>query len=190
MDLDCENPSIVYKLIDELGNNRLFSFIYTNYIKTLNLKGNERVLDFGSGSGAGSKHLAKVLQKGNGHLTCIDISAYWMKKAKKRMKKYTNVDFLLGQLPDLNLKSNSFDAIYVFYTLHHVPQNLRNDIVKEFFKILKEDGRLYIKEPQRKNDGMPISEICDLMQKNGFHQEHSKTEKASFSAIYSKPDNN
>ena len=74
--------TMLYRIIDEFGNNRLFSFLYKNYIRTLNLKGNERVLDFGSGSGAGSKHLAKILQKSGGHITCIDISKYWTEKAK------------------------------------------------------------------------------------------------------------
>lgn len=66
MDLRYENPSLVYKLIDELGNNKLFSFIYKNYLKELKFKNNEKVLDFGSGSGAWSRHLAEVLKKANG----------------------------------------------------------------------------------------------------------------------------
>jgi ubiquinone/menaquinone biosynthesis C-methylase UbiE len=52
--------SFLYRLIDELGNNRVFSFIYKKYINQIGLEGNETVLDFGSGSGAGSRHLAKI----------------------------------------------------------------------------------------------------------------------------------
>lgn len=185
MGLGYENPSLLYRLIDEFGNNRLFGFIYKDYIRTLNLKGNERVLDFGSGSGAGSKHLAKILDKG-GHLTCVDISKYWIEKAKKRMKCYDNVNFLLGQLPELKLDSNSFDVIYIFYALHDVSKDLRNGLVSEFFRILKNEGRLYIKEPQRENDGMPIEEITELMKSNGFYQESSKTYKGTYSAVYRK----
>jgi ubiquinone/menaquinone biosynthesis C-methylase UbiE len=111
MALCYENHSFLYRLIDELGNNLLFSSIYTKYIETLNLNGNERVLDFGSGSGAESKHLARILQNGKGHLTCVDISSYWMEVARKRMKNYKKVDFIIGQLPDLGLEDNSFDVI-------------------------------------------------------------------------------
>jgi ubiquinone/menaquinone biosynthesis C-methylase UbiE len=186
MDLGYENPSFLYKLIDELGNNRLFSFMYKNYIRTLNLKGNEKVLDFGSGSGAGSKHLAKILQKCGGHLSCVDISSYWTEKAKKRLKHYDNVDFLVGQLSEFKLDGNSFDIIYIFYALHDVSKDLRNDIVSEFFRILKNDGRLYIKEPQRENDGMPIEEILELMKSNGFYEEGSKIYKGTYSAVYKK----
>ncbi|MGD0057292.1 MAG: class I SAM-dependent methyltransferase [Methanomassiliicoccales archaeon] len=38
------------------------------------LTGNEMVIDFGSGSGMGARYLAKELSKGDGHLTCVDIS--------------------------------------------------------------------------------------------------------------------
>lgn len=186
MSLGYENPVFIYKLVDELGNNKLFSFIYTSYIKTLGLNGNERVLDFGSGSGAGSRHLAKILREGDGHLTCVDISSYWTEKAKKRMKNYKNVEFLVGELPDLKLAAESFDVVYINYTLHDVSKNLRNGIVKEFYRILKNEGRLFIHEPQRKNDGMPVSEIIELMKDNGFYEERSKAEKNSFSAVYKK----
>lgn len=186
MDLGYENPSLLYRIIDEFGNNRLFSFIYKNYIKTLHLKGNEKVLDFGSGSGAGSRHLAEILQKDNGHLTCIDISKYWTEKAKNRMKYYDNVDFLVGQLPELQLEEDSFDVIYIFYALHDVSNGLRNGIVSEFFRVLKNEGKLYIKEPQRENDGMPIEEIVELMKSNGFYEENSKIGKGTYSAVYRK----
>ena len=186
MYLSYENPSLLYRFIDEFGNNRLFSSRYKDYINTLNIKGNEKVMDFGSGSGAGSKHLAQILQASGGHLTCVDISEYWTEKAKKRMREYNNVDFLVGQLPELKLKENYFDVIYIFYALHHVSKDLRDGIVSEFFRILKSEGRLYIKEPQRENDGIPIEEIIGLMKSNGFSEVESKTEKGTYRAVYKK----
>lgn len=186
MEIGYENPTMLYKLIDEFGNNRLFGFIYTNYIKTLKLNGTENILDFGSGSGAGSKHLAKILQKGTGHLTCVDISEYWTQKAAKRMKKYNNVEVLVGQLGELKLESKSFDVIYIFYALHDVSNELREGIVREFFRLLKDDGRLCIKEPQRENDGMPVAEINELMRNNGFCEHSSKEYKNTYSAVYIK----
>lgn len=184
MILTYENPTLLYRLFDDLGKNKLFSFIYTDFIKTLNLKGTESVLDFGSGSGAGSRHLAKILQ--HGHLTCVDISDFWMAKAKKRMKKYCNVDYYTGQLPELNLKSNSFDVIYIFYVLHDVEKEYRSGILNEMFRLLKEDGRICIKEPQREYDGMPVAEIKELMTDSGFYEVCAKEEKGTYRAEYSK----
>lgn len=186
MDLGYERVSFLYRLIDELGNNRVFSFIYKKYINQIGLEGNETVLDFGSGSGAGSRHLAKKLYKLNGHLTCVDISEYWMKIAKIRMRYYDNVDFFVGQLPELRLDEKSFDIIYIFYALHEVPKKLRNGIVSEFFRVLKNEGRLLIKEPQRENDGMPVNEIEELMISNGLCRESCNVSRGTYSAVYKK----
>lgn len=186
MNLGYENPTLLYRLIDSLGNNRLFCFVYKSYIKTLPINGNETVLDFGSGSGAGSKHLAKILSKNGGKLVCVDISKYWMKKAQKRMGKFNNVAFLTGQLSELNIKNKSFDIIYIFYALHHVLPELRNEIVKEFARILRDDGKIVIKEPQRENDGMPINEVIDLMASNGLVEKQSEKKKNTYAGIFIK----
>ena len=181
-----ENPTLTFRLVDDVINNKLGSSFYKNYIKTLNLKGNENILDFGSASGSGSRHLAKLLSKNGGHLTCVDISEFWMEKAKKRMAKYHNVDYLLGQLPELNLQENSFDGINVFYALHHVSPDLRDNIVAEFRRILKEDGKIYLKEPQNEDDGISIDDIVGLMQNNGFVKVYSVNEDNAYRAVYKK----
>ena len=73
-----EKNTLLVRLIDDVGNNKLGSYTYKNYIKTLNLKGDENILDFKSASGAESRYLAKLLSKNGGHLTCIDTSSFWM----------------------------------------------------------------------------------------------------------------
>ncbi|BAK97541.1 putative methyltransferase [Oscillibacter valericigenes Sjm18-20] len=181
-----ESPSFLYKVIDSLGNNHLFGFIYTNYIKTLGLSGNENILDFGSGSGAGSKHLAKLIQNKNGSLTCLDTSIYWTSVAKRRLHHYKNITFYTDLITELHLFDNSFDIIYIHYTLHDVPQAQRTGIIEEFHRIIKPSGRLCIKEPQRANDGMPVEEIEELMSEAGFIKTDSLRDKGTFSGIYHK----
>jgi ubiquinone/menaquinone biosynthesis C-methylase UbiE len=180
-----ENPSTLFKIADEIGHNRLFGFIYTRYIKTLGLKGNEDMLDFGSGSGAGSKYLANALQNG-GRLTCADTSQYWTAKARERMRKYNNVSFYADSLLNLNFSAGRFDAIYIHYALHEVSESLREEIVKEFYRILKPEGRLYIKEPQRAYDGMPASEIKRLMLSSKLIEKHGIEKNGTYSGVYTK----
>ena len=185
--LNNQNPSILYRLIDSWGNNRLFGFIYSRYIRQLNLRGDERVLDFGSGSGAGARRLAKILQKGNGRLTCNDISEYWMGVAQKRLRRFENMDFALGQLPELHLKQETFDVVTVHYALHEVPADLRPTILREFHRLLKPGGKVCVEEPKRENDGMPTAEIQVLMAGAGFREQEEKDEKRDFQGIFVKP---
>lgn len=184
---DFEKPSFLYIATEEVLNNRLSGFLYAGYIKSLGLKGNEKVLDFGSGSGAGSKHIAKLLENG-GSLTCVDLSEFWIEKARKRLKKYRNVEFHVGNLPDLGLEERSFDVIYISYAFHHVDKKLRKPIAEEFYRLLKDEGTVFFKEPQRENDGIPLPEVRNIMQIAGFKEARCevKNERSVFSAVYVK----
>lgn len=181
-----ESPPLLFRLGDALGNTRLFGFIYTGFIKTIGLNGGEAVLDFGSGSGAGSKYLAEILAKGGGSLTCVDTSHYLMNIAKKRMKKYGNVRYLNDPLQELGLPPESFDVICMHYVLHEVSPELRTGIVKEFYRLVKPGGRVCLQEPQREYDGMPVSEIRNLMSEAGFREVSAKDKRNVFSGTYQK----
>lgn len=143
------------------------SFFYKNYVKSLNLNGNERILDYGSGSGALSRHIAQILLNRGGYLTCVDISQKWMDTIKKRMNKYPNVDFKFGKIEDVNIEESSYDSIIIHYVLHDIKSDLREDILKVLIKKLKLGGKIYIREPIAENHGMPTDEIKRLMQKLG-----------------------
>lgn len=181
-----ESPPLLYRLCDKLINTRLFGFIYTDFIKMIGLNGGETVLDFGSGSGAGSKYFAEILEKGGGSLTCVDTSHYLMNIAKKRMKKYGNVRFLNGQLQKQGLPADSFDVICMHYVLHEVSPGLRTGIVKEFYRLVKPGGKVCLQEPQREYDGMPVSEIRSLMSEAGFREILSREKKGVFSGTFQK----
>ena len=54
------------------------------------------MLDFGCGGGVGSRCLAGLLNAG-GSLTCVDVSNYWIEKARSRLKKYPSVECRAAQ---------------------------------------------------------------------------------------------
>jgi SAM-dependent methyltransferase len=95
--VDFEHPSALFILEDMLKGLMGGPLLYKPYFGTFGLRGDENVLDFGCGGGAGSRCLAKFLNN-NGYLTCVDISNYWIKRAIKRLEKYPNVKCLAGDL--------------------------------------------------------------------------------------------
>jgi ubiquinone/menaquinone biosynthesis C-methylase UbiE len=117
---DWENLPWLYRLIDNTVN-LFFSSVYSRYIRTLGLTGTERVLDFGSGSGIGARHLAALLKRG-GHLTCVDTSRSLTAKARRRLRRYPNVDFRVGELPALALPGGSYQVVFIHYVLHELPR--------------------------------------------------------------------
>lgn len=152
--------------------------IYRKLINNLDLKGDERVLDFGSGPGAASKYIAHDLLKGNGQLTCVDISKVWIGIIKKRLKKYSNVEFKLGDISETDIEVGSYDVILINFVLHDVEEGVRQRTVNALSSAMKETGKLFIKEPTRKSHGMPAEEIRELMTRGGLKEIYFKTEKS------------
>ncbi len=155
-----EKPKFTYRLDDVLVRV-LAGFDYKSYINSLELKGNEKVLELGCGSGNLSKFIInKLINKG--FLTCVDNSNYWLSKAKKRLGKNKNIEFKLEDITNLNLK-DCYDVIIIHYVLHDISQNNRLKTIKTLKTKLKKKGRIYIREPTRKNHGIPAKEIDSLM---------------------------
>jgi ubiquinone/menaquinone biosynthesis C-methylase UbiE len=153
--------------------------LYNPYFKTFGLKGNEKVLDFGCGGGAGSRCLAKLLNTG-GHLTCIDISNYWMKKASRRLGKYPNVECKAGDIRSLGIPDNSFDVISVFHVIHDIAPEERREIVTVLCQKLKRNGTVFIREPVKKSHGMPVMEIRTLFADAGFQEADCQESKSEY----------
>jgi len=184
---DFEHPSILFILEDKLKGLLGGHLLYNPYFKTFGLKGNERVLDFGCGGGAGSQCLANLLDKG-GHLTCIDVSSYWITKARKRLDKYSNVECKSGDIRELDIPNSSFDVISAIHVIHDIAPAGRQDIVKTLSQKLKAGSLLFIRERTGKSHGMPVEEIRDLLSEAGLNEiEHEET-KSEYMGKYRKSD--
>jgi ubiquinone/menaquinone biosynthesis C-methylase UbiE len=153
--------------------------LYRRYVNSLEIRGDERALEFGCLGGGLSRYLADRLS-GGGALTCVDIGRFWIERARKRLKKrFDNVVFKLGDVRTLELVPDSHDAVFVHFALHDVPPPDRQDIVNVLARILAKGGKLYLREPTRPSHGMAAEEIRKLMAKAKL-QEVSAQETRSF----------
>lgn len=153
-----------------LGNTLARPF-YTSYINRLDLRGDERVLDFGSGSGVCSQHLVRRLLKSNGHLTCVDVSRIWQQVIQKTLRGYPNVDYVCGDIATLDIPDASYDVVLVHFVLHDIPAIERSDIVKHLARLLVDGGKVFVREPLR---FISQEEIHRLMQQNGLAEMNSR----------------
>ncbi|MHA1125790.1 MAG: class I SAM-dependent methyltransferase [Candidatus Heimdallarchaeota archaeon] len=142
-------------------------FLYRKLLKNLNLTGNERILDFGSGVGSLAKIILKKIQP-NGHYTCLDVSSVLIDEAKRKLKPFKNVDFIVSDIRESKLESNSYDLIVSSWVIHHVPKEVRLESMKYLYKILKPNGRTLIQEFSGDNHGIPEDEIMKLFADAGF----------------------
>lgn len=159
--------------------------LYRPYVRRLGLKGNEKAIDFGSGPGITARLIADILLKGNGHLTCIDISRVWVKVAQRRLRGYPNVDFMTGMVSDLRITPGSYDVVIIHLTMHEVERHLRFDAVRALSNALRYGGKVFIREPMREGHGMTADEIRELMSGNGLKEiSYELTKALHFGPVY------
>jgi ubiquinone/menaquinone biosynthesis C-methylase UbiE len=186
--MDFENPDRMYLIFDAILNSHLGSMIlpiYRNYIKGLDLAGNETVLELGSGSGIATRHLAGVLSKGGGRVICVDPSKTMTDMARKRLGKHFNVEIRTGDIRSLDIRDSSCDAAFVHFTLHDIDEAIRPDTVKALFRKLRPGGILYLREPTVKFDAMPVHAMRDVLTQGGFtEQSHRMTSAPLFGPMY------
>jgi 2-polyprenyl-3-methyl-5-hydroxy-6-metoxy-1,4-benzoquinol methylase len=153
---------------------------YRNFVNSIDLKGNEKVLDFGCGPGAASKFIALTLEKGEGELTCFDISEKWIKRARKNLRQFSNVEYYAEDIRKWEEKKDYYETVVIHFMLHDILKSERPDFIRALVKKMKVGATLLIREPTKQKHGMPPEEIKELMMANSLKETTSRTTKRRF----------
>ena len=97
------------------------------------------ILDAGCGSGYSTELL--LTEYSPSRLVAFDFMPEQIEIAKKRKLP---VDFFVGDVTQMELESGSFDAVFIFGILHHVPSWKKG--LKEVARVLKPDGVFLVEE--------------------------------------------
>jgi ubiquinone/menaquinone biosynthesis C-methylase UbiE len=89
------------------------------------------ILDLGSGPG----NHAKRFQDAGRKVLCVDISKEMVKRCRAR-----GLQAITGDFEELNLPENSYDAVYAYTSLLHIPKANLNKVLKQIHKVLKPNG--------------------------------------------------
>jgi ubiquinone/menaquinone biosynthesis C-methylase UbiE len=175
-----------------LFTNLLLSPLYRRYVDEMGLRGDERVLDYGSGSGAAARHLARRVRAGGGRLCCMDVSARWQAVIRKVLRDFPDVEFRLGDVRAMGLPAASFDVVLVHWMLHDVPPWDRPSIVAELARLLRPGGRLFSREPTAAKHGMPAEQAREAYAAAGLVESLAAEGKAPvmgayYRAVWTKP---
>jgi len=177
---DITDPTRVEIKLNVFTTCYLLHAAYKKYVEGMNLKGNERVLDFGAGPGSAARFLAQKLDPPDGQLTCMDISPAWMKVIQTRLSDNQHIQYRLGDIRRLEPEKELFDMILIHFVLHDIDQEIRREIINRLSGLLKPGGRLYIREPRSNLHGIQASEIRQLMQQAGLKEKRLKASRMSF----------
>ena len=125
----------------------------------LAIKQSEYILDLGCGRGNETIQAA-ILAGSEGMAIGLDITSAMINKALTNAadKEIKNIDFVVGDIENLNLKDNFFDAVLSNCVINHAKD--KKKVYCEIYRVLKYGGRFVISDavtkyplpPEVKND--------------------------------------
>jgi ubiquinone/menaquinone biosynthesis C-methylase UbiE len=103
-----------------------------------------RVLEVGCGRGLGTEIVLRRL--GAAHVTAFDLDADMIHQARQRLGRasVSSVELYVGDAEHIAAPPDSFDAVFDFCILHHVPDWRAG--VAEIRRVLRPGGRFFFEE--------------------------------------------
>lgn len=131
----------------------------------------KRILDLGCG---GAWHTRFLAEGGSGRrVTGLEVDAIQHRK-NLAIEGYPNITFRAGGAEAIPAEDESFDLVFMFKSLHHVPEPLMDQALSEIRRVLVPGGLAWISEPVFAGD---FNEVLRL-----FHDE-SRVRRAAFEAV-------
>jgi ubiquinone/menaquinone biosynthesis C-methylase UbiE len=105
----------------------------------LTLEPGEKIIDVGGGTGL----IAKVLRskKQNDDIMVIDLSRSMLQKVKD-----STLSIVQGDVTTFPLKDETFTLAILVNTVHHIYETKQQAALREVYRILKKQGRIFIIE--------------------------------------------
>ncbi len=127
-----------YDLMNDLMSFGVHRVWKKDLIKLMNPSKNKKLIDVACGTGDLGK-LYLDFTKSREKILCVDPNKKMIDQAKKKLKNYKNINWLISDAEKLPIESNTFD----FYTISFGLRNTKNinKTIKEAFRVLKPGGR-------------------------------------------------
>lgn len=131
-----DKVSGVYDLFENIYNKSVYQFTGETVAKYI--KNTDKVLECACGTGAISIYIAPICNK----LFASDYSAGMLKQAKKKLKKFDNVELKKVDITNIKAKDDSFDVVVAGNVIHLLPDS--QSAMKELTRVCKDGGKLII----------------------------------------------
>lgn len=146
--------------------------------KSYNPKRPLKILEIGAGSGAITQDFLNSFNIETYIVT--DPSKEYLKEAEKKLKqnlkknikkniKSDKVEFVEAYGESLPFKDNEFDIVFSVYLFHELPRNIRKEVIKESYRVLKKSGVVAICDSLQMDDDSMLNHVLENFPKD-YHE--------------------
>lgn len=97
------------------------------------------ILDLATGTGSVAIELKSSFP--NANVIGIDLSKRMLEIAQKKSKQYNlKIKFIVKNIEKTGFANSKFDAVTISFALHELPQEYRQNVMKEAYRILRKKG--------------------------------------------------
>lgn len=111
----------------------------------------------------------------NAHITCLDYSTDMLEQAKRRLDGKAHINFIQGDVGNLQMDDESFDIVLSMNGFHAFPD--KQKAFRETFRVLKSGGDFiacfYIKGKSKRTDWL----VKNILAKKGWFTPPFQTEE-------------
>jgi ubiquinone/menaquinone biosynthesis C-methylase UbiE len=118
---------------------------YRRLLAAAGVQQGSRVLDIGCGPGYFARMLAEAVGP-EGAVVGIDAAPEMIEYAIRKARRLVNCKFETGAAEALTFPDSSFDVVVSSLMMHHVPEELRLQAVREMRRVLRPSGVLLLSD--------------------------------------------
>ena len=126
--------------IISLGRYRLF---IKKAIHSMNININDKILDFGAGTGRNALLMSKHLSD-KGEILGLEISELMIDQFKNKTRTFKNINIINQRIDQPFEFEKKYDKVFISFVLHGFPFEIQKNIIQNAFTALKEDGEFII----------------------------------------------
>jgi ubiquinone/menaquinone biosynthesis C-methylase UbiE len=133
---------------------------------------NLRLLDIGCGT---ARFLDSVKQVWPRLPTIgLDMSQAYLRHAKRELRRWSRIGFIVGKAEAIPLPSSSQDAVTSLFLFHELPPKIRRLVFHECARVLKPGGRFVVIDSLQRGDRPDYEGMLELFPKN-YHEPYYKS---------------